>query len=426
MKLKFLLLFFIIFFSRTLFASTQTLTLNEAVERALGAHPTIAFEKEKTYELKWKVEESWVDFFPNLAVGSSYTDFENEDFRNWGIRLRYPLFEGGKVFYEYKRNKVEGKAAEVRVEITERKLILNVKLAYVNLLLEEKLVQAIKNQKDNLSKLFSIAESLFAAGKVPRSDLIRIKSELLESEGMIIEEERKRDLAQSVLLSLLNMVQTDVIEVDPFLSHVLDEVLPLEEALEIARSQRPEFREFEFRGRGLNFDLNVAKAGYWPKIYIDGQYGGSNNPLDHMGMRNRFDGLDEFWSVGINIEVDFWNWGKARTKQRQGESHLRQLGYEKSRFVNELSFEVKDAYLSWQAAKKNLNNAHELLDSSRQAFEPLLEDYQAGKTGNSTILETQNNVTQSQKTYEQAFFEVFNTEFKLEQALGFGYRGASK
>jgi len=392
--------------------------LEEAINSALQSHPTVNQQKEKTYELRFKIDESWIDFFPHLAASTSYTDFENENFRNWNVKLRYPLFEGGRVVYEYRKNEALSKTAEAYVEIVEQKLILNVKLAFVNLLLEKKLLEAAHNEKNNFSKLFSIAESLFSAGKIPRSDLIRIKAKLLESEGVIIEEERKRDVAQSVLLLLLSRDQREEIEVEPLITHVIDESMSLDESLELARALRPEWREFHEKERGLESELGLAKSDYWPRIYIDGQYGGSNNPLDHMGMRNSFDGLDEFWSVGVNIEVDFWNWGKAKTRVRQAESQRRQLGFERNGFLNDLSFEVKDAYLAWRAAQKNLINVKELLDSSSQAYELILEDYQTGKATNEAILETINYLIQSQKAYEEAFFASYTAEFKLEQILG--------
>ncbi|MBI2607989.1 MAG: TolC family protein [Deltaproteobacteria bacterium] len=396
-------------------ATPEVLSLDEAIALALHTHPTLTLQKEKTYELRFKVEESWVDFFPQLALEGGSSHFENRDLRNVGIRLRYPLFEGGRVVYEYRKNEAQEKAGQARVQITEQKLILNVKRAYVNLLLEEELLKASQTEKDNLAKLFSIAEVLFSTGQVPQSDLIRIKTQLLESENRMIQEEKNRDVAHSVLLQLLSLDQTSDIKVSSDLSHVISERLSLEEALETAHIRRPEFKDFYYREKGIKSELNVEKSDYWPRIYLDGQYGGSNNP---MGMRRDIGSFEEYWSIGINIEVNFWNWGKARTRARQTESRARQLRHEKNGFSNTLSFEVKEAYLLWKTAQKSLINAQELLSSSTQAYEILLEDYQTGKASNEVILESQNQLHQSQKNYENSFFEVFNTEFNLEQMLG--------
>ena len=406
-------------------ASPQTITLEDAINIALHSHPIIALQKEKTYELNFKIEESWVDFFPRLALEGGHTNFEREALNDWRVRLRYPLFEGGRVVSEYRMNEAQEKVAQARVEITEAALILNVKLAYVNLLVEEQLLQAAETEKNNLAKLFSIAESLLSVGRTPQSDLIRIKAKLLESESMVIEEERKRDVAESVLLQLLNRDQREELEIGPLTSHEFEEGFTLDEALEAGQAQRPEFKEFHYRESGLESELGLARADYWPHIYLDGQYGGSNNPMDHMAMRNDLSNFDEFWSVGINIEIDFWNWGKAKSRERQARSRTHQLQYEKSGFLNTLSFEIKDAYLSWRAAQRNLLNVQELLNSSKQAYEIIVEEYQTGKTTNEVVLETQNQLTQSEKAYEQAFFEVFNTEFKLEWVLGALSRGGS-
>ena len=412
-KLLILVLFLLPFY-----VSSKTVTLEEAIDISRAAHPILALEKEKTYELRFKIDEAWVDYFPRLASEGGYTNFEREEFKDWGLRLRYPLFEGGRVVSEYRLSESNEKVAQARVEITESLLTLNVKHAYVNVLVEEKLLSAVQTEKENLAKLFTIAESLFSLGKIPQSDLIRIKTRLLESESMIIEEERKRDVAKSVLLQLLNWDQREDVEAVPLDSHVFLEGFTLDEALEIAQAQRPEFREFHYRERGLESELGLARSDYWPRVYLDGQYGGSNNPMDHMFMRRDLSNFDEFWSVGINIEIDFWNWGKAQAKERQTRSRTRQLQHEKGGFLNSLSFEVKDAYLSWRAAQRNVLNMRELLNSSKQAYEIIMEEYQTGRATNEVVLETQNQLTQSQKAYDQAFFEVFNTEFKLQWVLG--------
>ncbi|MBI2027471.1 MAG: TolC family protein [Deltaproteobacteria bacterium] len=390
-----------------------------AIQVALDAHPTILISKERVFEIKYNADEVWLDFLPFFGLETKHSHFENENLFDAGIRLRYPLFEGGRVYYGYQEQIEKGHAANLEVRILEQDLIKNVKVAYINILLYEWLLKAHQTLKNQLSSLHELTVNLIKNGLVSRPNLLRVKTQLLKAETSITDYEKYVEIAKSVLLNLLNREQTQSIEVENRLEHFISKDFSLAAVLDLAFEGRSEFDLYDRELAALDHAVDKANSVYWPRITADAIYGGANYPMGYSGSGNRRMGnFEQFWGVGLSIELDFFSWAKAHKQSSQLESQKKQVELKEREFINDLALEVKKSYLTWKAAQVNLKISKELSSTAKQTYDEILADYKTGKELSEAVLETLEAVIESRKDYLKAFYDVYIAEAVLEREAG--------
>ena len=399
-------------------SDSTPISLQQAIERALEFQPIVKKGREKVFELHYKAEETWLDFLPHISVEGRHIYFKDENLFDVGLRLRYPLFEGGRVYYGYNKNKHQKQAAEVNVAILEQDLIKNVKVAYVNLLLQGWLLKTRHNLRKRLLALHALTLDLIKNGTASPSQSLRVKAQLLQSEADITEHDKYVDIAKSVLLHLLNQEQTDRITPVERVRHFIPSHYTLEQVLNAALD-RAEFEHYEHQKLSLEHAINEAESAYWPRLNVDAVYGLSNYPMGHRMIDAPAVGdFEPLWGVGLSIELDFFSWAKARKKSQVASSHLKQLRLEEEQFQNDLSFQVKKAYIAWRAAKTHVKIAQELYATSAQSYQEILEEYKNGVETLESVLETLQMLVRSRADYLSAFYGVYMTEAYLEREIG--------
>ena len=165
-----------------------------------------------------------------------------------------------------------------------------------------------------------IAEKRYAAGTVAQTDVLRVRAEVAQLDGDVIELRRRRVERQHALAVLLGQ-PPGTLEVS---------AKPLRTAIRIPRvvsglpssllARRPDVRAAEYRLIAANARIGEATAAFFPTLSLTGEYGYQSRALNNLVSNKSI-----AWSINPQLYVPLFDGGK-----RQGQLHVTRAATEEA------------------------------------------------------------------------------------------------
>ncbi len=174
-----------------------TLTLADAVDRALATHPSVAAARAGTDAAKAGVGEAKAAWWPSLSLSGSamywqepmlvtpihgfrpsvIPDFDETLF-NVGLHLRSTLFDGGGRGARIDMARAQEEGADAQLREAEQALIDGVAVAYLTALDERTILAAHDSRIAALEAEADRARKVFDAGRAARVEVLRAEATL--------------------------------------------------------------------------------------------------------------------------------------------------------------------------------------------------------------------------------------------------------
>ena len=153
---------------------------------------------------------------------------------NWVIEAKQPLFAGGGIMANYQASLIGENAARLEETAKNQDVVLEVKIAYFNILLAQKIQEAEQQSVEMLSAHRDIAENYFNVGMIPKNDLLHAEVELANGKQSLIVSQNGVEMAKFNLNKVLRRnIFTPLEVVDILTHHKLNK--SFEECLDIAK-----------------------------------------------------------------------------------------------------------------------------------------------------------------------------------------------
>ncbi|WP_051295886.1 TolC family protein [Eisenibacter elegans] len=136
-----------------------------------------------------------VDPFSNQFVSQSF------NFNNSSLVLSWTIFAGGQIRHNIQQNNYSLTASQLNVEQVKYDVALNVATAYLNVLLNQELLNVAIKQREATQEQLDRTQKLFNAGSVAINQVVDLQAQLANDELNIVNAENQ------VLLSKLNLMQ---------------------------------------------------------------------------------------------------------------------------------------------------------------------------------------------------------------------------
>lgn len=395
--------------SRSVFA--ESITRDDAVQMALLHNPEVV----AAYQV-WKVErarslQAWSPPDPELALeyeGMSgafkFGSFEQKDV---GIVQRVPFPAGW-----WLRGKMSGFAVQsVRLKVyetTRADVALRVHLAYDRVLADAKIVSYSEENVALAARLFARAQMRFAAGDVPKLDVMRSEVALLrqKNQHMIVQNNLK--VSRVALNALLNHSgDTSLV--------LADELVYVPEHLEgdafrhQAWLKRAEWLGAQQAYLGAQKAKSLAVVSTWPDVSV-GVF--RQTVVAPTGTQN-------FWRTGIAVELPIWALFKQRGQIDEARANVLQVGAERDHLKLEIAQEVDAAVANLKAVSERAKWMQErILPTSKAALEMARKSYDEGKARYLELLEAQREWADTQTEYVETLYEYRAAKAQLAHATG--------
>lgn len=260
-----------------------------------------------------------------------------------------------------------------------------------------------------------IARRRFEEGYSSRLDLTQADAQLGEAESALISLEQEREQTRNALAVLLGVPACN--EVIP-LSLVEDAVvrdlppgLPCELLL-----QRPDIRGAEDRLRAQEANIGAARAAFFPRITLFGDYGiinASSNALFSGGSESA-------WLYGANVVAPIFTGGRllGNLAGAKAERAIAIAEYEKT--VQTAFRDVSDALAARRWLRKQVTTQRQTLAALAERARLSDIRYRTGSSAFLEVLEAQRDLFDTEQTLTQTRRARLSSEINLYVAIGGG------
>lgn len=215
----------------------------------------------------------------NIGVnnGRSIDPFTNDfidqklTFSNAGLSLDMTVFNGFNLLNTLKQNQLNKKASEMEYEAAKQDLVLNVTLAYLQVLNAKAVLQLANSQLEATKKQVEIQTGFYENEAGNPADYTDILGQQSNDETNVLTAKNNLENAKLSLKLLLNLDTSTTFKVNELLLDVKGYSLSAEEIFNKSLQNFAAFEAQELRTEAAKKGISVAKSQYTPTISFFGQ-----------------------------------------------------------------------------------------------------------------------------------------------------------
>lgn len=272
--------------------------------------------------------------------------------------------------------------------------------------------QLAQRNLQSAERLLQLVEARAAAGAADALEVSQQRTLVLQQGAALLPLQQQRLALHNSLNLLLGNPPGRVLPVDiPLASLQLPDSsagLPSE-----LLQQRPDIRASEARLLGANADLKAARAALWPSLRLSGQYAGQSATLaDLLGNPSTS------WNLLGGLTQPIFDGSRLRARADQAEARQQELLIDYQRSILTAISETDTTLAAAHNSRERLQRQQQVVTQAQLALQLAESRYRAGAIGQSTLLDTQRSLFQSQDALLQLQSAQLQTAVELYRALG--------
>ena len=366
----------------------------------------------------------------NLSFGRGLTElntYENTNTSNTSLQLQtsVPLFSGFEIPENIKLSRLNLEAMTEDLEKAKNDIRMQVAQAYVQILYDQEIAAVAHRQIEIDSMQVARLTAFVNNGKASVSELSQQQSTLASSRLTATQADNKYRISVLALTQLLELPTPEGFAVvSPDMSELgkLEDInlLTPDDIYAEALTFKPEIRSEQLRLQGSEHSINIAKAGYYPKLNFSAglgsnYYTSSSYDSDPFGrqLKNNF---SQFISLNLNIPI--FNRFQVRNNIRSARADRMNQELKLENAKKTLYKEIQQVYYNALNSVSKEKSSLEAVVSSEDAFKLMQAKYENGKATITEFNEAKNKYLKAESDLVQARYERL-----YEWALLDFYRG---
>ena len=348
----------------------------------------------------------------NIPLATQFTYFPGMplnliDYMNFGFAMAaQPVFMGGRIYYGNKLARTGYEISSEKKLMTETEVLVKTEELYWNIkALTEKLATIDSYMKllENLNHDVTLA---YNAGLVQRTDLLKVQLKQNELEG------NRLKLTNGITLSKKALCQHIGIQYDSTLMltdkiSVTENPVDLYVSPEEAVKNRNEYRILEKAVQAEELQKKLAIGENMPQLAVGvaGVYTDVMDKTDQLGMA----------FATLNIPISDW-WGGSH-KIKQSRAKVEYAGYRLNETTELLSLQITQVQNELNQNYFYIGNAEKSVAQAQENLKVTKDNYDAGITGMSDLLEAQSVYQAALDSLTEAKCNYQVSRAKYKQAI---------
>lgn len=411
-------------------ANRQTYNLQQAVEEALHANPSLEAKRLLLENAKMNVGTAQSFFWPRVSViwsSSRIKNYEevntynadNLSSFNWnkGIRVSYPLFAGFAHLSGLQKSLLQKDVAAAQERQASLELAANVQQQFLQLLRSREDLKTAKDSIKRLETQLASAEAFVEMDMAPylnvlqnrtdlanaRQNLIRVQNDIRNCEVQLNRYLAKPDAANVSYIGSLKDFTTKA----PALTEA--------EAIKESLAGRPELKIAQKSIEIAFKDMQVAMSQYLPRIDLNYDDMASSKDYDN----SQYQGYTRnYWSAGITFTWEIFSGGQTTFSTLAEKKRADSLRKDYEEAVNIARAEVIRAMLDIASARELIEASQSGLKTAREAYDMAVTRYETDTGTITELLDGQLRLTQAENEAAAALWECQNARSRLFFYLG--------
>lgn len=373
-------------------AAPITLTLPDALKRALEANPGVARARAEIAANQAQTRVIRSSILPQVGFQANYTRNDQEvsfgsgddqttllAANDWSYRLTLsqPIYAGNRERKALQQTRLTTEVSRQGLLSAEDQLLLGVASDYLTVVESEALLAVEQKNLELARRRRDQAQIFFEAGETTRVDVLRAEADIKAAERRLASARQVREAAVGRLrLDLAVETPIDVQAPGQFLP-----ALPAETALiNEARASRPEVAQAQANVEIARLEVSKQRNALLPTVTADGAY---------VKQRAAFP-TDQYGQFSIRFSVPIFDSGQTRGRVALAEERRRQAELTLQQVQQTVGEEVHQALVNLQTAEANLQLSKEQLAAAEAEYNQANELYRAQEL---TSLEAQSAET---------------------------------
>jgi outer membrane protein TolC len=403
-----------------------TVTLEEALQRALERSPTMVQQEQAVDNAAWARRQAWGAFLPSLSASSagslrSTQRFDqatdrivegSSDSYSAGLSSSITLFDGGRMFSNLSGATADYRAAEARREDQRAQVSLQTKSLFFAALRQADLLAVAQERVRQAEESLGMVRTQARVGTATSSDTLRARLEWVNAQQSVLQAENSTRAARFALGRQIGE-NTVVVPARPEGLEPTPLALSDEEILRLAEGQSPSVIAAEEATRSASYDVRDAKGQYIPSFRLSSGYSWANQDFGLAGGTKS-------WNLNLSVSLPIFNgFTREGTLQRaQFAQRLARLQEDDARLAARQ--QADGALQDVRTAEQAIAIAEEALRVAEEDLRVVRERYRVGVATVLELVTSQISVVQAGATAVTARYDYVLARAQLEAVLGRG------
>ena len=253
-------------------------------------------------------------------------------------------------------------------------------------------------------------------GKMSKADLAQLNSQRANDEYSIVE---TRSPLLNYKLQLKQLLEiTDETEFDVAIPEISDEriyaeIPSLQSVYEQALLNRPEIERSQLAVKSSDVSLSIAKAGWMPNINLQGGVTTSTNSLSNIGWGSQIKN-NVNTSLGVGVSVPITDGRSTKTAVHKAKIQQLQAALDLQDQQKTLYSNIQQFWLNATTNQQKYKAAQSSVESAKQSYELLSEQFRLGLKNIVELLNGKNNLLQAEQSQLQSKYQTIYNKQMLE------------
>jgi outer membrane protein TolC len=393
-------------------AAVASLSLEDCIEIALAAHPSLRQARGVTQEQEAHLESLRANDRAKLSAGVSHGYSRSS---SSGSDNSYSAgLSGSKMLYDGGKNRISRTAQGIAIRQagegetnTALSIICDVENACYKLLLAQKNLEVAQDQLRNLGDHLRMAQGYYEVGARPRIDVTRAEVDVANARVEMLKAEADVRLSYENLL-----VSMGSVNLKPFvLSTTLDAPTvstDVENATQVALSTRSDYRRAQLEVEAARVRIRSAARSNAPTFTASfgGQYSGRDFPLQDNA------------NVGLRVDFPVFDGGERDASTAAARAQLAQAEASLEGLTQSIVYEVRQATVDLENARQRVQSAEEAVQYANENLKLAQGRYSTGVGSPIEVSDAVSTLSKALFTRYQTLYDALVAAVALEKATG--------
>jgi outer membrane protein len=408
----------------------ETLSLDQCLQLAFANTEPVKIAVKNVEKAKEGVKQARSGFFPTLNYQTGYSDLSGDlpvlgwpngkPYYSWeqvvtgNVSLTQPLYTAGKLTYGLKLAQLQLDYALENERKVKQDLVYNVKAAYYQVWLSEKVLAVAQDALSNLDRHVDQIQKFYAAGTASKYDLSRAQVQRDTLKPQVIKAENAVAIIKLNLATLIGADRDQKFTVavnSEQLNLPKEAVFEVNRLVESAYQNRSDIRQIQQLKQVNDLKTALAKAEYQPNLLLVGNYGGKGEAF-----------YDSTWqattTITLAVQGNLSTGGATRAKVTAAKDDQAIALLQESNLKKQIRLEVQQAVQSLTDNLATIRANQANIDLARETLQYTQTRFDSGMATTMDIMDSQLALDQALNGYYQGVANYLIAQAKLDQVAG--------
>jgi outer membrane protein TolC len=404
-------------------AAQDSLTLRQAINRALGESPEAAIARAGSQEAKSGATLARTALLPQLGFTEDISRgddpvyafgyklrqnrFTQADFSLSALNQPQPIgnfstrfsgswmaFDSFKTQKQIHRADLFKESAASSAKATDQQIVFRVVGAYQSVLYAQRAIDVAQHEQQTAAALLTSVDDHVKAGLAVESDRMSAQVNVAARKQELIAAQGDLELAWAQLREAMGVPDLKTSDLRPIEAHTFPQ-LPIEQEVATALKARPDLTAMGQAQAGQASAVGAAKSDFGPRVSTYGNWEEDRGSLSSSGGNN--------WVAGVQISLDILPLGKRAQLAKENAAKQR-IDAQLAAYQQHVRLQVSQAHIHRQTATLSIETARAAMDQSAESLRILKNRYDAGLATITDLLRAEDAERQSQNNYWHAVY----------------------